>query len=328
MKTLRGQAVVASFLLVGYLSACSSNVPGLATLMPTSTETSIPSNGAATGTDTPQIGDVIRQCVQFVPDLPDDFIREGSVIYTSQGVYHALDQESTSLDIRGDGQLVVTSAVSPNGQWLAYRTQEENNFVLQVISSDQTYKTKWVESWLPALEWVNDEWLNIPTTNMPRGAVHLFNPFTQDEKILEPNYPDLYPDFLPESHWPEAALTMYDPTLKRVAYLRSALKNGVVMWNLESNVQLWHIDFENAFRAALDWSSDGNYLAIAGQKQNDLISFNYEIFQIDRSGVEEQLTTLSSNFTRVFIWRLEWSPNNRYITNGASLTKGIGLAHA
>lgn len=177
-------------------------------------------------------------------------------------------------------------------------------------------------TWPSIFGWLNDQWVILTTHEsnfsgqslQSAAAWVLINIETEENKVLRPNYPDIY-SLPPLPDWEGAGITMYDPSLTRVFYLHSDQNIhhiGYSLYDLQHQEQVASFDMCCSLRAIPRWSPNGEELAVA----TVFLDQNrppYELYGINREGVVKRLTFLSNSYPFTYIDKFSWSPDGRKI---------------
>ncbi len=267
-------------------------------------------------TETPSFA---THCVTFESNSSSEFLSGGQIVFWSDP---ETDMKGLQLVASGDGQIylisretgVSSTTVAPERQWLTYYDWKNGN-QLKIVNSltEEPIIRPWKAEWRNGLglHWFDDQWLSVPSAHQSSGSLTLYNPFTDEEKRITPNLPNLY-DFQESLVWGD--FTVYNKLLSHVLYIGVTREEGnmLILRNLEERQNIWQISHLNAFRFPVKWTPDGTRLAIAGEMDH-LDDDNFEIFLVDLEGNSVQATNLDHTYTTATINELSWSPNGRYL---------------
>lgn len=202
-------------------------------------------------------------------------------------------------------------AVSPDRKLQAYE-QIYPNSNAEFVISDSNGKTlkaiPYIESWGGIVDWLDDQRLVFIN---PGHGLLLWNPFAGGQQILQYDFPDKYA-FPDSPYWRGWKMTMYDPTLTRVIYLKKLIdKNTYALWDYQKKKLIK--SFENTFDFGFyipSWSPDGSEFVAGGSYYEQ--GQHYELFLVSRDGQVKQLTHLNPNLD-VVSSLYSWSPDGRFL---------------
>lgn len=259
------------------------------------------------------------RCVTVESNAPSEFLSDGQIVFWSDP---ETDMKGLRLLISNNEQIhlisfetgISSTIVDPEGKWLAYYAWEDGN-QLEIANSlaNKLITRPWKAEWQNGLglHWFDDQWLSVPSARQPPGSLTLYNPFTDEEKQITPDLPNLY-DFRESLVWGD--FTVYNKLLSHVLYIGVTREEGnmIILRNLEERQNIWGISHLNAFRFPVAWNPDGTRLAVAGEMGNP-DDDNFEIFLVDLEGNPVQATNLGQTYAAATINKLSWSPNGRYL---------------
>ncbi len=259
------------------------------------------------------------QCVMVESSVPSGFLSDGQIIFWSdpetdiKGL-RLLASNSRQIRLIASETGISSTIVDPEGQWLAYYAWE-NEKQLEVFNSltDEPINRSWKAEWQNGLglHWFDNQWLSVPSAQHPPGSLTLYNPFTDEEKHLAPDLPDLH-NVQASSVWRD--FTVYNKLLSHVLYVSVTAEEGrmLVLYNLEDRQPIWKISHLNSFRFPAKWNPDSTRLAVAGEMGNP-DDDNFEIFLVDLEGDSVQVTNFGQTYVAASINSLSWSPDGRYL---------------
>lgn len=273
------------------LSASTSHI-STATPLRTPTKTS-----TSTATPNPLFH---SQCPEMVTGIPDSLELEGKIILegnTENSGLFFFDPTNNTLTRIPDYGAWSYSATSPNGKYIAYQLYGDNDKrYLAIADADNNIlkSMPWQESWYEVLSWVNDEQLTIANSdeNSPHGEekrIVVVSPFKDKLEYINPHglgYPDYNSVHEP---WVE-----YDPTLERAVYFSW---NQHILLNTQTKEILATLSGSGLGYLDLDWSQDGEFVAIAGYapELSQYSGHADELYVISRDG-KINLTHLTDFF--------------------------------
>ena len=318
-----------------------STVTQMATFAPfTSTLTPLPltvmPSATVKPTSTPNPYLTVK-CLEVLAELPLNAQLQGTLVL---GTYYGKTNQSYLLNLqtgekiplRGrDDEFLEAFSISPDSHWLAYtsmRTKATWTDRLVIMGADgKPIKDRLVSTreWIYMDGWVNNQNLifakydrvNYSRYGGPLAAV-VYNPFTTEQKQLDPDYPDIEIDGNRLFGWSYTE-TVYDPTLSLVVYPRSD-RETVILWDRESNREIVRFSRRlfNAEGAIPVWSPDGSVMLKLDTPENADPS-QVELFGMSRGGTLTQLTYLTNSSPNAWVSSFSWSPDMRHIAFWLSL---------
>jgi hypothetical protein len=285
---------------------------------PTVAPTAIPTN---LPTDLPELR-LKNNCLDILPTLPPDANRSGRLVLHGLDGTYLKDMATGVVELLPQNKkvgILEGSAVSTDGRWLVYDgaaslAATKYSYVVRSADGKQQFEFTsedvdhaglgyWLDNQHLALHRINTEGLD---------WVVIYNPFTKEQQVIKPDYPDILQDDWEFLSWP-TSLTTYSPSLTKVVYLAGKLfSSQIVLWDRETHHSILEIsDFEYAYKGPM-WSPDGKrfvFVKSLGKKIPD----REEFFIVDWDGKIEQLTHLNEQLDSVRIYDRSWSPNGQYI---------------
>jgi len=235
------------------------------------------------------------------------------------------DRDLNQVPFDLDPGLLGNFHVTPDRDWMIFKygnsteNTEKDYLVLSTTNvSEKRVVPYYSQIWTNTIiGWAADnENLMIVPRNWPSYTLYLFNPFTGNQQLVEP-------DFLPagreisENSWAVFGLSVaYDPTFTRVVYRED--EDTMVLWDLEDEKETWRIDDPATMEDnAPIWSPDGSYFVILDNftERPDLLDQEpYQIVIIDRNGNEFWRSEELPFFTRMrSTATVSWSPDSKYL---------------
>jgi hypothetical protein len=207
-----------------------------------------------------------------------------------------------------------TAAVSPDGEWIAYRYPRNGSSALGVVSSADFLEIAWQDPWTVDFEWVGKAGLLITGPDLSTGISYLLNPFSGTASAISPSYPGYVGDPLANPLWPFFRYFVPNQDFSFVAYMHlftsvdGTSHDGISIWDNRRETVVWLKDYIDVERARPEWSPTEDVLAVAWNSAERLADgFHYEISLVDARAGEIQITKFSNVFREVAIWRLSWS---------------------
>jgi Tol biopolymer transport system component len=186
----------------------------------------------------------------------------------------------------------------------------------------------WEENWTFISSWLDNQRLLINdydelSDGNPWLAAKEFstflavNPFTGEQKLLQPDFPNIYSHHMFPS-WTGFGSTVYNSTLDRVVYMRADSVDAdfhYVLWDIDGHRSL--ADFK-VFVSGQDiprWSPGGEKFAIAFSPFDDNSDkwLVYNLYTVSRDGDVVKVTDLSEYYPWYYIGQHSWSPDGKYI---------------
>jgi Tol biopolymer transport system component len=324
------------FLII--LSGCSStasiaNTKAVSTQMPTLIPT-ITTSPSASVLHTPSEENTFlkTQCIQVQNSLPQGHNANGFLVFQDQNGYppstNILDLKNNSLYLANQPQeRIYLGDASPDGKWIAYERYyvgKDNNknskseFVIASLDPDlqqfapdkiMTMDSKWL---FP--RWLGNTHILIiipdpSSQNVVASTVLVWNPFTNEKKIIRPEFPDIYEiSGAINPSW-GYGVVLYNPTLTRAFYLTGSgvTSVGYQLWDMEKGESIAKFELYNNTNIPPRWSLDGSRLALVDGQGDGEISI------IEADGKISQLTHVGESLKYWEIQNLNWSPDGQYI---------------
>jgi hypothetical protein len=269
-------------------------------------------------------------CLQEFPNMPEELISRGLVILENRtkedgrylGETYLLDmasQQSHKLypeNIQGRD-----FSVSLDHSLMAYKknsfTETGEVFLreLAVATADgsELLTIPWEEGWSGLAGWLDNQRLVIniagmdseESTAQKAASLLVLNLFTGERQVLRPDFPEMY-DYEPIPNWDDWGITMYDPSLARVVYLRGEYLYA--LWGVDRQQLLATLNYFNEIPR---WSPDGSRVVLEGWPDDRTYSYGPEedeTFLVSRDGQVEQLTNLTGP-TDMYLDFYSWSPD-------------------
>jgi hypothetical protein len=235
----------------------------LPTITFTSTATRKPNLPATvkvnTATATPTIppeANLLIKCLDVAPDFSQELQSNGTLILEDDSLVISkmnMSTRETVQDAVPPGTLL-TILVSPNRDLIAYyqilnniNDRVERNLLITDAENHIRKTIPWDKKWAELVAWLDDQHLvsllfqDNPTENpTPKPFTLLaLNPFTGEEQILCPDYPDIL-STPPIPYWDGWGVTVYDPSLSRVVYPQEGEGTAqspinYVLWDITKN---------------------------------------------------------------------------------------------
>lgn len=256
---------------------------------------------------------------------------QGKMIFTSlhyQGyIVNANNFEQIKIDSEED--MLFSIAISPNRQLTAYQLYSRNsdNFTLVVTGFDGTPELTipWEEDWAEIASWLDDQNLLInlvvemadeDISAKEFSTFLVFNPFTGERKILEPNFPEIYSHHM-FSFWENFGSTVYNSSLDRVVYIRGGhfSEDGYyryTLWSITENRELSNFKIVVGYEDVPKWSPDGEKFIIPVSHFGDNWP-SYNFYLVNKNGEIKNLIDFSKYFSFSYIDQFNWSPDGKYI---------------
>jgi len=278
-----------------------------------------------------------EKCLEVLPKLPLNAQLPGTLVlgtyYGKTNQAYLLNlQTGEKIPLRGrDDEILEAFSISPDSRWLAYtstRTKATETDRLVIMGADgKPVKDRLISTreWIYMDGWVNNQNLIFekydPVNYDPYGgplASVVYNPFTTEQKQLDPDYPDIQTDGERLFDWSYTE-TVYDPTLSLVVYPRNDRKT-MALWDRQSKREIVRFSRRlfNSEGAIPVWSPDGSVMLKLDTPENADPS-QAELFGMSRNGTLSQLTYVTNSSPDVLISSFSWSPDMRHIAFWLSL---------
>jgi hypothetical protein len=263
-----------------------------------------------------------------LPTFPPQANSQGIVIlnsHTSPDIFllNMVTGGKTQLVKQNEG--LGNFAFSPNKQRQAYHRglfdqtsgkRVENQLIIATADGQLLKAIPWEKGWNLLPGWLDDQRLimniagNDPDedTGKKPATLMMLNPFTGERRILRPDFPDIYAEYLVVD-WDGWGETVYDPTLTRVVYLSSRV--GYVLWDLETHQVLAKL--RSYYLHPPRWSPDGAQFVVAADPDQQF-NTGFELFSVSREGQQiAPLTNLTVYYPYVDMWGYSWSPDGSHL---------------
>lgn len=323
--------------VVALATSQASATPAPALAISTPTPTATPDQPSPTSTRAP----VFRQVCLPVQNPPPGGLSPPGVIVLggAQARLYALKtlgQPATPLGSPGSKYqfLVNVAATSPDGKEFMYlegwpdpKGYIPMHLALRIIRSDgrrRAVSQPWDFRWNAIASWFGPESVLMAWDVAYKGRMTVVDPFTGSAHDLAPILPNIYQSHLPGTQWDNATSAVYSPDQNQVVYLRDEQVDPMyqmVLWDIKTKTVLWQRVDRGALGHTPEWSPDGSAFAMAIDTGKGTNSQD-ELFLVDRSGAERQLTDLSSSGDLAVIRGLTWAPD------GQSLAFWLDYRHA
>jgi hypothetical protein len=280
-------------------------------------------------------------CPSIEKNIPPSVASNGSVVLDSRvddgtgryksDTYFLNLVGGTLIQIAKPMENLDNFATSPNQKWIAYNeslfdTKEMkyliNNLVI-AASNNQPYKVvPWEDDW-GAMNWLDDNHLLIRLTSQQKlnnvaatkFAFLLLDPFTNERKILKPDFPNMY-DLAPIPDWGGWGDTVYNSSLKQVIYLKGSATDPIsyALWDISKQKEIANFNATGDLDITPHWAPNGQHFALPINSPLPNKQWpKYELFDVTLDGQTTQLTHFSDYYPWIYIANFSWSPNGKYI---------------
>lgn len=316
--------------LICLVIGCTPNTPNFSTQI-VSTPTSVV-NPISTSTSTASPEFVCKE-----PELLDlaNIESDGRIIFTDKFYEGYIVDTNTfsKTSINTEDEIIFSIAVSPNKKLTAYElySKKAETSTLVIIGYDGVSETiiPWEEDWKFIASWLDNQRLLISIfvemKEEDNNAIEfstflVFNPFTNERKILEPNFPEIYSHHMFPT-WDGFGSTVYDSNLELVVYPKHNLTSSdafphVTLWEIDKHEILADFNLFLDYKTTPRWSPNNEKFAIALVTMEELKNSEWPIFSlytVTRFGMIEKITDLSNYFPYFYIGEHTWSPDGKYI---------------
>jgi Tol biopolymer transport system component len=258
-----------------------------------------------------------RSCIQIINNANQDEDQNNSLV-----LYDRNRQLPYLYDKKNDEALPLNNAnkmlidISPNYRWLVYLQEIGTNsqLIVQSFSGENIYKIK-----LASLRenatlggWVGDENIILSLSGHQPASILVVNPFTNEQQILTPNFPDIYNNDAWD--WSFSGRTIYSPDFRFVVYPATFgdAPTGDVLWDAQNRerIAIIPIGIGGNLVAVPQWSPDWKFFAVKVMGRNA-----DELYSASLDGTVTGLTNLLKLFpdvtTQIRTWK--WSPDSQKI---------------
>jgi hypothetical protein len=305
-RTIRKILFVLGFLILTIIVGCTKSTPS-------------PTAESTPPTITSTVG-ISKQCLTVQDDVDQAITAEGHIVLYGINILHLPTREENPLP-KGTNDILSNPSVSPDGKSLAYIHTEydedwkflNSHLLATTAEGVPQAKIPWTEGWGAIWGWLDNSRLLILPIDRPPGTMILLDPFASTRQELMPTFPDVYAQKVP-TRWENFTVVIYEPSLEKVVYLRDTFSEeglGIVLWDLQSNRELWQLSHTSAEIVTPKWSPDGEKLTVAEPTTSD--GYHFEILSVDSQGKVTQLTNLTSIYSVTLIGDFNRSPDGRFI---------------
>ncbi len=262
---------------------------------------------------------VTETCPNIEPSLRSHSTDLGKILFIEYDQYKIMSLDLDTWVARPfipDNEIVYSFALSYNGKWLAYQSEDvsthEKRLAVVTGTGNKVFNIPWEDEWEKVSYWLDNDHIVIKKTGDETPALLILDPFSNDRKELISKFPNIYfLEYPPD--WNGSGRVVYDSTLTRAVY--AGTNQRYVLWNVETNSHILYLQTTSFLQfpvKAPQWSLDGNQVIMAAPGKS-LEYMNDELFLINRNAGITKLTNLSDNYDRVSIDRYSWSPDGSYI---------------
>lgn len=315
--------------------------------LPSATKPITPTQAStSTATPTPQptstpdlTATLLASCPNREKTIPSNISLNGSIIFSETDVNAPYDMwDHFSLLTLPDSSIhpfldelsqgIGSFYLSPDSQWLALAYEYldgQGNWSddLMFISTRDfeerrifpRNKADWSYSYLG---WLADSkrFLIIPSEESRDGReddVIIFDTFTGDQQKITNAFPD--PGYIRDLYLRNYGRTaIYDPTFTRVVYYEGDFSpNTMVLWNIETDKELWRFAEDEAMAvASTAWSPDGQKFAFIEIEGSVINADDFRITIVNREGEIITQSNTVPGYPKLQKY-LQWSPDGRYL---------------
>jgi Tol biopolymer transport system component len=323
-----------------------------ATLAPSITPTHFSPTSSPTATSVPTLSPEARlkiQCLEISSSFPNNLKAQGNIVlnpYIKFDVRLLNLATQKTIQIAGKNENPSGLTVSPDRKYLAFDSgiidPSSSKIISQTLviaaADGQRLKTiAWEKDWGGIIDWLNDNNLVIsrfvPNSSDQATTISvvyfILNPFTGVRKNLPSSFPKIY-DQKPLMDWDlKWGITMFDPSLTAVVYMRWLNGNGgyygYTIWDLNKNQAL--ITTPPIILYPIPrWSPDGSQFIVFTMAAD---GSKTELFSVNRNGAIKPLTNLFDYFGGfLYIANYSFSPDGRYIAMWLNIDASTGQESA
>jgi hypothetical protein len=294
----------------------------------------------ATNTPDPSHGQVITQCLEIQPAILPEAYSNSVLILDNRALdetgrikFGTFFMDMTTAEkkqIAKPKETLLYFAVSPDQKIVAY---EEvlldanmnllvNNLVITTSDNQVVKQIPWEHAWDNLVAWLDNQQLLISLNNekdyldnpiAAESTFMIFDPFTGDQKVLRPDFPDIY-NQPPVLNWDGWGETAYNWSLDRVVYLKGLDQLYYAFWDIEKQKEIMKVPVADDLDAVPRWAPDNQHFAFSPSLYlPDKPWPKYELYDVARNGLMTQMTYLSDFYYRACIADLSWSPDGNSI---------------
>jgi Tol biopolymer transport system component len=277
------------------------------------------------------------QCLSVQDALPPGFSSDGILVMQNIKENHQIS-EVYGLDLHNNNRFqvnqpwedILEGEASPDGKWIFYKRyiwddlqKKYTKIEIVVASLEGQLLQLTPEVVLPDnpdwffpnnYRWISNDQLlvRIPdpsSQNVVASTVLVWNPFTNEKKIIRPEFPDVYEiSGAINPSW-GYGVVLYNPMLTRAFYLTGSgvTSVGYQLWDMEKGESIATFELYNDTDIPPRWSPDGSRLALVDGQGDGEISI------IEADGKISQLTHVGDSLKYWEIQNLNWSPYGQYI---------------
>ena len=199
------------------------------------------------------------------------------------------------------------NAISPDGDWLVYRRDDE--LVVTSVDSSEEIVYPWQTTWTELWGWVSPEKISIRyEREQDTDLLVIFSPFSNPPniEILELSW-----QFIPEFNNP----VFYSPDFSLVLYPNNL---SIAAATVYSATIVWEKPIEQSAIATLgtgaSWSPDGQFVALGLPVSEAADGLANELTILTRDGSMVFQTNYHKSHTAFTIRSPRWSPNGQYLS--------------
>ena len=312
--------IIASLALL--LSSCASPQPE-PTAAPTATSVPPMETPLPTVTSTPEptatASDMKTVCPQIA--IGKENVATGRLLLvdydTDKMVAVDLETMKAGELISAADEKVLSVAMSPNGNWVAYEAENQSTNETEIVVKGAGGTTEGNEIHIPWEQskgvlgyWLSNETIMLKVFSYNHNHVLVMNPFSIESKEIVATFEALFLDPL---YWSGMIPYVYNSTQNRAVY--ADFNQNYVMWDIDNGkplISLQTTSIRQFPTKVPQWTLDGTKVLIAAPKQS-LDSMNDELYSVDINGNATILTNLTSYYSKVSIDQYSWSPDERYV---------------
>lgn len=292
----------------------------MAVLSPEATPVTPPPHPAS---ETLPLRTVNQRCA-IIQSLPPHFLADGLVIV---GDFNKRDYVGDLMALGPDDEeprrlkelpaFWYDGAISPKGGWFSYRNDPGGHELVVISGDGEVHSTiRWEDQW-QSFDWLDDERLVLVRHEVP-SVVETLNVLTNERQSITATLPGFWtPTEWLYGKWD----VVYDRELTRVAYMREApagkgfVPSRFVLWDTQSEQELWAIDRWSPTFIEPVWSPDGTRLAVAvlNEGEDNSIRDRFELFILSPGGSATKWIDISGYYGDLLHLHMKWSPDGRYL---------------
>jgi hypothetical protein len=279
------------------------------TLIPSETATLPPPTATYTPTPTPYL----RECIKL--EKVEQIEAEGVLIIEKVDDYVPVLTHPDGTQIKIISNIYYLSGVisSPDRTKIAYI--QEFPRVLVIASADGSILRRYQipENWVWPINWVSENQiyfekrLYLGESKFESGKLIVFDLETSHFEEFQPDFPDIVPWVEAYPNWGVNMTFLPDPTLRYSVY--AVAGGGIVLWDLQSQIEVKRVYDKYTATSAPVWSKDGEWfianapnhvfednVRYTNWESDDPYSIGYDLFLGTTTGEIQRLSYFTPQY--------------------------------